>query len=192
MAITEPLHYRNLAAVAELIARRDVSSEDVMRHTLARIAAYEARLYAYVEVRAEQSMTEAKAADARQSRGEALGALHGVPIAVKDLCAMAGTKTRAGGFFRTRFKDSDTATVVRRLQEAGAIIIGKTQLTEGAWGAHHPDITPPVISLVANTTTDQTATITWQTDEAADSRVAYGPSSAYEDGTVSSAALKMK
>lgn len=144
MTSTEPLYYRSLAQVAKAIATGELSSEEVTRHTLARIAELEPKLHAFAELRAEAAMKDARAADARRARGEPLGALHGVPVAVKDLCAMAGTKTRAGGFFRTRFKDSDTATVVRRLQDAGAIIVGKTQLTEGAWGAHHPDITPPV------------------------------------------------
>lgn len=144
MANTEPLHYRSLATVAQAIAAGDVSSEEVTRHALERIAALEPKLHAFAQVRAEAALKDAQEADARRARGETLGALHGVPVAVKDLCAMAGTKTRAGGFFNTHFKDSDTATVVRRLQDAGAIIIGKAQLTEGAWGAHHPDITPPV------------------------------------------------
>lgn len=144
MTGTEPLHYRSLAAVADAIAGGELSSEEVTRHTLTRIAALEPRLHAFADVRAEAAVEEARAADARRARGETLGVLHGVPLAIKDLCALAGTRTRAGGFFRTPFKDSDTATVVRRLQDAGAIIVGKTQLTEGAWGTHHPDITPPV------------------------------------------------
>ena len=57
---------------------------------------------------------------------------------------MAGTATNAGGLFRARFAPSDTATVVRRLQDAGAIIIGKLVLTEGAWATHHPTISQPV------------------------------------------------
>lgn len=144
MPSAQPLHYRSLAAVAAGIAGRELSSEEVTRHTLARIAELEPRLHAFAELRAEAATTGARAADAALARGERLGPLHGVPVAVKDLCAMEGTATRAGGFFRTGFKPSDTATVVRRLQDAGAIIVGKTQLTEGAWGAHHPDITPPV------------------------------------------------
>jgi amidase len=144
MANTEALHYRSLAAVAQAIAAGDISSEEVTRHVLERISVLEPNLHAFAQVRAEAALKDAQDADARRDRGETLGALHGVPVAVKDLCAMAGTKTRAGGFFNTHFKDSDTATVVRRLQDAGAIIIGKAQLTEGAWGAHHPDITPPV------------------------------------------------
>lgn len=144
MTGTGPLHYRSLAAVADAIASGELSSEEVTRHTLARIAALEPRLHAFADVRAGAAVEEARAADARRAWGETLGVLHGVPLAIKDLCALAGTRTRAGGFFRTRFRDGDTATVVRRLQEAGAIIVGKTQLTEGAWGTHHPDITPPV------------------------------------------------
>jgi amidase len=144
MTKTDALHYRSLAEVAADIRSGALSAEEATRHTLERISALEPRLHAFAEVRAEAALTEARAADTRRARGEAPGALHGVPIAVKDLCAMAGTATRAGGFFRTRFGPGDTATVIARLQAAGAIIVGKTQLTEGAWGAHHPDITPPV------------------------------------------------
>jgi amidase len=144
MTDTQPLHYRTLASVAGSIASGELSSEQVTRHALARITELEPRLHAFAEVRGEAAVREAQDADARRARGEPLGALHGVPIAVKDLCAMAGTRTCAGGRFRTHFGAGDTATVVRRLMEAGAIIVGKAQLTEGAWGAHHPDITPPL------------------------------------------------
>jgi amidase len=70
--------------------------------------------------------------------------LHGAPIAVKDLCWTKGVPTAAGSTIHRDFKPSEDATVVRRLREAGAIILGKTQLTEGAYGLHHPAITPPV------------------------------------------------
>jgi amidase len=67
-----------------------------------------------------------------------------VPIAVKDLCNMAGTPTGAGiPGFRSRQATAD-ATVVARLRAAGAVIVGKLQLTEGALGLHHPDVPPPV------------------------------------------------
>ncbi len=144
MTSGEPMHYRGLAEVAAEVRAGALSSEELTRHTIGRIEALEPRLHAFAQVRAEAALAEARDADAGRARGEKLGPLHGVPIAVKDLCAMAGTATRAGGFFPTRFKPGDTATVVARLRAAGAIIIGKTQLTEGAWGAHHPDITPPV------------------------------------------------
>jgi amidase len=147
--VTQPLHYRSLAETAHDIRAGALSAEAVVRHTLERIGGLEPRLHAFAHVRADEALNEARAADARRARGETLGALHGVPIAVKDLCAMAGTPTRAGGFFSTGFKPSDTATVVARLQAAGAIIIGKVQLTEGAWGTHHPDVPTPVNPWVA-------------------------------------------
>jgi amidase len=139
-----PLHYRSLADTAADIASGALSAEEVTRHTLGRIEALEPRLHAFAMVCAEAALTEARAADARRARGEALGPLHGVPIAIKDLCAMAGTPTRAGGRFPTRFAAGDTATLVVRLQRAGAIVVGKAQLTEGAWGTHHPDVVAPV------------------------------------------------
>ncbi len=138
------LHYRSLAGVASDIASGALSSEEVTRHTIERIRRLEPRLHAFAHLRADEALNEAKAADARKAGGGKLGPLHGVPLAVKDLCAMAGTPTRAGGFFSTGFKPGDTATVVSRLQQAGAIIVGKAQLTEGAWGTHHPDIPSPV------------------------------------------------
>jgi amidase len=144
MTRDEPLHYRSLADTAADIASGARSAEEVTRHTLERIEALEPSLHAFALVRAEPALAEARAADARRSRGEALGPLHGVPIAIKDLCAMAGTPTRAGGAFPTRFAATDTATLVTRLTAAGAVVVGKAQLTEGAWGSHHPDVIAPV------------------------------------------------
>jgi amidase len=139
-----PLHYRSLADVAADIRAGALTAEAVMRHTLERIARMEPSLHAFAFVRGDAALADARAADARAARGEPLQPLHGVPVAVKDLCAMTGTPTRAGGFFSTGFKPTDTASVVQRLQNAGAIIVGKAQLTEGAWGTHHPDVAVPV------------------------------------------------
>lgn len=144
MASNPPLHYHSIADVAASMAAGDLSAEAVTRHTLERIAALDPTLHAFAEVRPEAALDEARAADELRAAGQRLGPLHGVPVAVKDLCAMPGTATRAGGFFPTGFGPDDRATVVARLQAAGAIILGKLQLTEGAWGAHHPDATPPV------------------------------------------------
>jgi amidase len=142
--MTLDLAFRSLADVAADIRFGTLSSEEVTRHILDRIAALEPRLHAYAQVRGDAALAEARAADAARARGDTLGALHGMPVAVKDLCAMAGKPTGAGGRFRTRFRPDDTASVVTRLQAAGAIIVGKTQLTEGAWAMHHPDIPTPV------------------------------------------------
>lgn len=142
--MTTPIHYQSLSALVQLMRDGSLSAVEVTEHHLHRIETLEPKLHAFAAIRANEARAEAKAADVRRARGERLGPLHGAPVAVKDLCAMAGTKTHAGGFFSTGFKPDETATVVKRLQEAGAIIIGKAQLTEGAWGAHHPDIPAPV------------------------------------------------
>ena len=142
--MTSPLHFRSLSALVDAMRSGTLSVQEVTEHHLKRIAELEPKLHAFAVVRADEARAEAREADARRKRGDVLGPLHGAPIAVKDLCAMAGTRTGAGGFFPTGFAADQTATVVRRLQNAGAIIIGKAQLTEGAWGSHHPDIPAPV------------------------------------------------
>jgi amidase len=70
--------------------------------------------------------------------------LHGVPIAVKDLCNTAGVATAAGMPIHRNHVPVKDATVVARLRAAGAVILGKLQMTEGAYGLHHPSIDPPV------------------------------------------------
>ncbi|PWG73300.1 Asp-tRNA(Asn)/Glu-tRNA(Gln) amidotransferase GatCAB subunit A, partial [Enterococcus hirae] len=70
--------------------------------------------------------------------------LHGVPVAVKDLLHTRGVPTASGTMVMKDFVPDQDATVVTRLKEAGAGIVGKTQLTEGAFGAHHPEIEAPV------------------------------------------------
>ena len=77
-------------------------------------------------------------------RGEIRRPLHGVPIAVKDLCWTQGVPTAAGMTIYKDFRPTEDATVVRKLYAAGAIILGKLQLTEGAWAEHHPQIPAPV------------------------------------------------
>src|SRR5690349_3127599 len=73
-----------------------------------------------------------------------LSQLHGVPVAVKDLCWTEGIATAAGMPLHKDFVPAVDATVVRKLREAGAVLLGKLQLTEGAFADHHPDVPPPV------------------------------------------------
>jgi amidase len=89
-------------------------------------------------------MAQARTAEAEILRGEIRGPLHGAPIAVKDLFWIKGSPTAAGMPLHKGYLPADDSTVVRKLQEAGAIILGKLQLTEGAYADHHPDVTPPV------------------------------------------------
>ena len=141
---TRPLHYLGAAELAALIRRRDLSPVEVVRAQLDRIAALEPRLHAYAQVHTEAALTQARAAEAAVQAGHALGPLHGVPIGIKDLLWVADHPTAFGSRIHARFVPRQDATVVQRLRQAGAIILGKLQMTEGAFALHHPDIPTPL------------------------------------------------
>ena len=138
-----PLHYRTLTDVADQIANGDLTSVAVTEALLARIEKLEPTLHTYYTVVADLAMEQASAADRRRVNRGTIGRLNGVPIAVKDLCHMRGTPTTAGhSFRRSAISDSD-ATVVRRLQAEGAVIVGKLATTEGAMVGYHRDFAVP-------------------------------------------------
>ena len=84
-------------------------------------------------------MAKARQAEEELNRGFWRGPLHGVPIAVKDLCYTDYAPTAAGMFIHKDFIPPYTCTVVERLERAGAIILGKLSMTEGAFAIHHPE-----------------------------------------------------
>ncbi|HIM46785.1 MAG TPA: Asp-tRNA(Asn)/Glu-tRNA(Gln) amidotransferase GatCAB subunit A, partial [Alphaproteobacteria bacterium] len=142
--MTDELHYLSLVDAGKKIAGGEISSAELTAAMLARIEKLNGSLHAYVTVLGESALAEAAEADAELARGETRGPLHGVPVAVKDLMAMTGVRTSAGmPILKDRITDHD-ATVVTRLRAAGAVILGKLELTEGAYAAHHPDVTDPV------------------------------------------------
>jgi amidase len=111
---------------------------------LARIDKLDAGLKSYATVTAELARRQAREAEAEIKRGGWRGPLHGVPIAVKDLCYTKGIPTAAGMPIHRDFKPDHDSTVVERFGQAGAVLLGKLQLTEGAFADHHPSIPPPV------------------------------------------------
>jgi amidase len=137
------VHYLNLIELGQHIARREISALEATQTLLARIAKLEPALHAFALVTADMALDQARVADAEIARGTRRGPLHGVPIAVKDLCWIAGTPTGAGMAPGLRQIATEDATLVRRLKEAGAVLIGKTELSEGAYSDHHAAITPP-------------------------------------------------
>jgi amidase len=142
--MTTDLHYLSLAEVSRRLAAREISSVEVTRALLDRIARVDGRLKSYAIVTAERALADAARADGETAAGKRRGPLHGVPVAVKDLCDTAGIATAAGmAIHRDRVPAKD-ATVVARLRAAGAVILGKLQMTEGAFGAHHPSIPAPL------------------------------------------------
>ncbi len=137
------LHYLELTELARLVRAREVTSVEVTRTQLERIDHLDGRLASYAHVMAEHALSEAKAADAEIANGRYRGPLHGVPLALKDLFWTKGTPTAAGTTIHRDFVPTEDATSVARLRQAGAVLLGKLQMTEGAYSDHHPAITPP-------------------------------------------------
>jgi amidase len=142
--VAGPLHYASLADVAGLIAARDIQSSDLTQQMLDRIAAVDGRLQSYVTVMAEQAIASARRADGEIRAGRYRGPLHGVPIGVKDLCFTRDVRTMAGTKVFADFVPDYDATVVARLEAAGAVILGKLVLCEGAFGPYFPGLQVPV------------------------------------------------
>jgi amidase len=139
--------------LGKLIKEREVSASEVAQAMLRRIEQIDSRLHAYARTTPELALAQAADADARLARGEWSGPLHGVPIAVKDLCWTAGIPTAAGTTIHRNFMPPTDGTVVRRLREAGAVLLGKLQMTEGAFSVHHPDVVAPLNPWDAQTWT---------------------------------------
>lgn len=132
----------DLTATARRIARRDVSPREVVEATLRRIERLNPILNAYITVLAEAARAEARVAEAEIAAGRYRGPLHGIPVSVKDLFATRGVRTTGGSrLFADAVPDED-ATVVRRLREAGAIIVAKANMLELAYAVAHPDYGP--------------------------------------------------
>src|SRR5690606_37984213 len=103
------------------------------------IEAFDGRLGAFALVMASSARAEADASDRRRARGESLGPLDGVPVAVKDVCDMEGTPTAAGVKAWSSRIAAATAPVVTRLRASGMVVIGKTHMVElamGGWGTN--------------------------------------------------------
>jgi aspartyl-tRNA(Asn)/glutamyl-tRNA(Gln) amidotransferase subunit A len=124
-----------LAEAARLVTTREVSPVELAEACLTRIAAIDDRLRAYISVDADKAMQVARAAEQMIMAGHRLGPLHGIPIALKDNIAVAGSVTTAGSKILADWVPDQDATVTARLKGAGAVIVGKTNMHEFAWGA---------------------------------------------------------
>ena len=137
------MHYLEITELAARIKARDISPLSATRAQLDRIASLDGGLKSYAFLMEEAALAQAAAAEAEIAAGRYRGPLHGVPIAVKDLCWTKGVPTAAGMALYKDYRPARDATVVRRLKDAGAVLLGKLQLTEGAYSDHHPSVTPP-------------------------------------------------
>jgi aspartyl-tRNA(Asn)/glutamyl-tRNA(Gln) amidotransferase subunit A len=124
----------NVSELAPRLRRKEISPVEITRDCLDAIAQLNPSLNAFITVMADSALEEARAAEAEIARGEWRGPLHGIPIALKDLIDTAGVRTTAASaFYKDRVPAQD-ADVVRRLRGAGAVIIGKNNLHEFAYG----------------------------------------------------------
>ncbi len=140
----DELAFLEISELARLLASRKVSPVELTEGMLRRIERFDPGLKAYALVTPELALEQARSAEQMIGRRQILSQLHGVPIGIKDLCYTRGIATAAGMPMHRHFIPTYDATVVRRLREAGAIVLGKLQLTESAFADHHPDIAPPV------------------------------------------------
>jgi amidase len=137
------LCFLTLLEVSAKIRAGEVSPIEVTKAELYRIAALDPKLKSYATLMSDAAIAQAKKAEAEIRRGDVKGPLHGVPVAIKDLCWTTNAPTGAGMTMYKEYIPPEDATVVKRLSDAGAVILGKLQLTEGAYADHHPNITPP-------------------------------------------------
>jgi amidase len=135
---------KTLVETAALLQRRELSPVELTRLVLERIGALDGTLHSFITVTAEPAMAQAGAAEAEIQRGRYRGPLHGMPIAVKDLCYTKGVRTTCGSKILADWVPDHDAAVVEKLQAAGAVILGKLGMTEFAYGGYHPTVPPPV------------------------------------------------
>jgi len=138
------LHWRSLSEIAAALRGGELTAVELTEHMLQRVNEHNKNLHCYCTVLDESALARAAQLDAKRARGVALGSLHGVPIGLKDLLDTQGVVTASGTTVMANHVPTMDAEVVSRLERAGAIVLGKLQLTEGAYGAHHPDLEAPV------------------------------------------------
>ena len=128
------LCYLTIAELGTLLRKRKISPLELTHAALKRIDALNPRLNAFITVTAERALREARATEREISCGEYRGALHGIPITLKDNICTEGVRTTAGSKILKDFVPQADADVARKLSRAGAILLGKTNLHEFAYG----------------------------------------------------------
>ncbi len=130
----EELAFTSIAELAPLIQRKEVSPVDVTRVHLDRIERLNGQFLAYLTVLKDEALAAARNAEHAIMRGQYRGPLHGIPIALKDLFAVKGVRLTCGSKILADHVADKDATVVTRLKQAGAMLLGKLNMHEFAWG----------------------------------------------------------
>ncbi len=141
--IENEFHYKTISETAELIRAKQISPVELTDRILRRIGQIDKTLQSYATVMVDEAMKAAAKAEAEIASGNYRGALHGIPIAVKDLCYTKGVRTMGGTKVLANHVPDFDATVVKRFEAAGAVLLGKLNLTEGAMGGYNPEFQIP-------------------------------------------------
>lgn len=126
--------FASIGELSALFHRKELSPVDVVLRLFERIAQWNVQLNAYITLTREEALAAARASELRYRQGTPRGPLDGIPIAIKDNIWTRGVRTTAGSKFLADFIPDRDATVVERLRRAGAVILGKTNLHEFAYG----------------------------------------------------------
>ncbi len=138
------LHFKPITELSDLLSTKKLSPVELTSMMLQRIQDHDNTLKSYATVMHEYAIESAKKAEQEIMSGEYRGPLHGIPIAVKDLCYTKGFRTMGGAKVLKDHVPEYDATVVQRLNAAGAVLLGKLNLTEGAMGGYHPEFDIPI------------------------------------------------
>jgi Asp-tRNA(Asn)/Glu-tRNA(Gln) amidotransferase A subunit family amidase len=130
----EALAFLSIGELSTLLKTRQITSEELTRFYLERLKRFGPKLECVVTLTEELALQQARRADAELARGQYRGPLHGIPYAAKDLLAVKGIPTTWGSAPYTNQVFDFDATVIRRLEQAGAVLVAKTTLGELAWG----------------------------------------------------------
>lgn len=140
---SDELSFASIGELAAAYRRRDVSPVEATRAALARIERMDGRLNAYILVTADLALQRARAAETRFVRRESAHLLCGIPFSLKDIFDVEGLPmTCASGVLKDRYVSTTTATVAQRLLDTGAVLLGKNNMLEFAYGETHPEFGP--------------------------------------------------
>jgi len=129
------LYQLTIHELKQKLVRREISSLEVTEAVIDRIRRTEDRIHAYVTLTAEEALAQAKRADKARSRGTIVSDLAGIPLAIKDILCTRGVRTTCGSGILAHYVPPYDATVIRKLRERGAVLLGKTNMDEFAMGS---------------------------------------------------------
>ena len=126
---------RTVSELSDLLARREISAEALTRECLQAIRQRDPQVRAFLYVDEAEALEQARNVDTRRQRGEALGPLAGVPVAIKDVLCVRGQPTTCASRMLQNYRPPYDAHVIRRLRQADAVLLGRTNMDEFAMGS---------------------------------------------------------